>query len=211
MPESMTYDSLVQDVEDYAERHDSTFLNQIPRFIMMAENRIASECRGLGFVKFATGNLTQGDPKLAKPARWRETASLTITVSNQRVFLKERAYTYCRAYWPNEALTDVPVYYADYGYEHLLLAPTPNSAYALELSYHERPEPLSAANQVSWTTQYAPQLLLFGALLEAQPFLKRPERVAEFQTLFDRAKAAVEQESAFRMNGDQALGRTGVQ
>jgi len=39
MAEGMTYDSLVSDVELYAERHDAEFIDQIPRFIMMAENR----------------------------------------------------------------------------------------------------------------------------------------------------------------------------
>jgi hypothetical protein len=76
--------------------------------------------------------------------------------------------------------------------------------YDFELAYYERPEPLSDTNQTNWLTQYAPQLLLYGSLLEAQPFLKRPERVAEFQALYDRALQGVSQESSRRITADRA-------
>ena len=35
--EALTYDSLVSDVQVYSERSDDVFVNQIPRFIMLAE------------------------------------------------------------------------------------------------------------------------------------------------------------------------------
>lgn len=213
MAESMTYNSLVQDVQDYAERSDQPFLDQIPRFIMLCENRIATEVRGLGYLRFVTSNLIQGNGELVKPTRWRETASFSIRIpsTNEIVFLKQRAYTYLRSYWPDPSAEDVPKYYSDYSYEHYLIVPTPNFDYDLELSYFERPTPLSASDQTNWTTQYAPQLLLYGTLMEAQPFLKRPERTAEFQSLFDRAATTVSQESERRMMGDQNVMRTGLQ
>ena len=212
MAESMTYNSLVQDVQLYAERSDQPFVAQIPRFIMLAENRIATEVRGLGFIRFTSTNLTKGNGVLAKPIRWRETAAmLYVTPTNEIQFLKQRSYTFCRSYWPVKANEDLPLYYSDYGYEHYLIVPTPNADYELEVSYFERPTPLSSSDQTNWTTQYAPQLLLYAALLEAQPFLKRPERTQEFQALFDRAAATVAQESQRRLQGDQTLLRSGLQ
>ena len=71
-------------------------------------------------------------------------------------------------------------------------------AYQFELQYYELPEPLSAVNQTNWTTQYAPQLILFASLLESMPFLKLPERIPEFQALYDRALAAVTKEDQLR-------------
>jgi FMN phosphatase YigB (HAD superfamily) len=79
------------------------------------------------------------------------------------------------------------------------IAPTPDAAYAFELSYYERPTPLSDTIQTSWTTQYAPQLLLYASLLEAQPFLKMPERIAEFQAMYDRSLQALMQEDQSRI------------
>lgn len=202
MAASMTYDSLVTDIITYAERTDSPFSDQVPRFIMLCENRLAAEVRGLGFQQYVTGLLNSNT--IAKPARWRETISINVTVNSERRFLQPRSYDYCRAFTPNPATTGVPRYYADYAYEHFLIVPTPAADYDFELAYYERPEPLSDINQENWTTQYAPQLLLYGSLLEAQPFLKRPERIAEFQGMYDRALQGLSQESSRRTTADRA-------
>lgn len=208
MSEALTYDSLLADVETYAERTDTPFVSQIPRFVMMAENRLASEVRGLGLQKYAKGTLAGA--VLAKPNRWRETVSFNLSASGKRVFLQPRSYDYCRAFCPDSAVTGVPRYYADYEYEHYLVVPTPSQAYEFELAYYERPEPLSTNVQTNWITQYAPQLLLYATLLEAQPFLKRSERIAEFQALYDRALQGIAQETARRISGDRAsTSRTG--
>ena len=197
MSESMTYDSLVTDITTYAERSDDPFLDQVPRFIMMAENRLASEAKLLGFVRVVTGSLNT--TTLAKPVRWRRTKSFSILVNNERRYLRERGYEYCRTFWSVAATTDVPRFYADYDYENFFVVPTPATAYDFELSYYERPEPLSSANQTNWTTRYAPQLLLYACLLEAMPFLKTGERLAEFQGLYDRALQAINGEDAQRV------------
>lgn len=202
MAEALTYTSLLSDVQTYCERSDNPFVAQIPRFVMMAENRLASEVRGLGFQRYVTGTLTGNT--IAKPERWRETVSLNITVGTERVFLQPRSYDYCRAFAPDPAVTGQPRYYADYGYEHYLIAATPDQNYAFELAYYERPEPLSDQNETSWTTQYAPQLLLYATLLEAQPFLKRPDTAQQWQALYDRALQGVAQETSRRVSADRA-------
>lgn len=208
MSATMTYSQLVEDVKQYAERFDQPFIAQIPRFIALAENRIAAEVRGLGYVRYVSGNFTPADPVVAKPARWRETSSWFYVLNGSTVFLKQRGYSYVRTYWPDLSEVGAPEYYCDYDYEHLLVVPTPATGLVFELAYFERPLPLSLENQTNWTTQYAPQLLLYAALIEAQPFLKRPERIAEFQGLFDRAAAAVSNEAQRRLGGDQTLIRT---
>jgi hypothetical protein len=200
MAEALTYDSLVSDIQLYTERSDIPFITQIPRLIMMAENRIASEARGLGFLRVANVSITAGNHILEKPSRWRETKQLSITTAEGVKFLRSRGYPYCRAYWPDVSVRDEPVFYADYDYEHYLIAPTPVLTYTGEISYYERPEPLSVDNQTNWTTQYAPQLILYACLLEAQPFLKMQERIAEFQGLYDRALQMLKMEDTLRIS-----------
>lgn len=193
MPAAMTYDTLVSDIQVYTERNDDPFVSQIPRFIMLAENRIASESKPLGLLRVVNGTLDSN--VMNKPARWRKTRSFCLLVGAERKYLFQREYEFCRKYWPDQSKVDVPYYYAEYDYEHFFIAPTPDLSYSFELQYYERPEPLSESNQTNWTTQYAPQLLLYGALMEAMPFLKTSERIAEFQALYDRALAAVTKES----------------
>jgi len=194
---SMTYDSLKADIATYCERDDAPFLTQIPRFIDLAENRIAMEDKPLGFVRVVSGTLNGAT--LIKPARWRKTKSFSILVGGERRYLFLRSYEYCRSYWPDASLQAAPKYFCDYDYEHFLLAPTPDLNYDFELSYYERPTPLSDVQQTNWTTQYAPQLLLYAALMEAMPFLKTSERIPEFQGLYDRALQALTKEDASRL------------
>lgn len=202
MAYNLTYDGLVTQITDYAERTDATFIAQIPRLIALAENRIAAEARGLGLQNVITDNLVSGTSYLTKPARWRETTSFQIgtgTLSNTRVFLLQRPYEFCRAYWPDATVTDQPKYYGDWDYQHWLLVGTPDANYPYEIIYHERPLPLDDANQTNWTTQYAPQLILYATLLEAQPFLKRDDRVQVFNAEYERALKQTEFEQKRRL------------
>lgn len=192
----MTFDSLSSDIALYAEREDDPFVAQIPNFISLAENRLASEVKPLGYLRVARGVLSGS--VLEKPVRWRRTKSLSVSLDGVQTFLFERSYEYCRLYSGEVNVGYVPRYYADYDYEHFFIAPSPSIAYQFELLYYERPAPLGSNNQTNWTTQYAPQLLLYGALLEAQPFLKTSERIPEFQAMFDRALSAIVNEDATR-------------
>ena len=195
---AMTYDSLVADILNYAERDDAPFVDQVPRLIMMAENKLAATLRGLGMLKFVSGTLQVGNATYTKPARWRETASFSINVGTTRTYIFERGYEYCRIFWPDPTVTGRPLYYANYDYEHFFIVATPDTAYPFEMAYYERPEPLSDVNQTNWITQYNPQLLLYGTLLEAQPFLKLPERIGEFKQFYDEAVANFKTESQRR-------------
>ena len=198
---SMTYTSLLEDIRVYCERSDNPFLAQRSRFVMMAENRLAKDIRGLGVMRFVTSTVTSGNPTVAKPNRWRESVSFTITnATGGKVALQPRSVQYCRSFWPDSSQTDTPRYYADYDYEHFYLAATPDTNYAFELAYYERPESLSDQNQTSWYTQYAPDVLLYACLLEAQPWLKLDGRTQQFQALYDRALAALGNESMRRLS-----------
>jgi len=204
MAESLTYTSLISDIVSYAERSDSEFLAQVPRFIMLAENRLASEILGLGFLKVVNFTLNINNPVYSKPARWRDTASISIVEAGSRTFLKQRGLEYIQSYWPDQTLTEKPEFYADYDYEHWLFAPTPDAEYSASLSYYERPEPLDDTNQTNWTTRYAPQLLLSACMIEAQSFLKTPERLQEFQNMYQSAAMAISKENAVRSTDKSA-------
>jgi len=194
-PEAMTYNSLVYDIEKYAERSDQEFLNQIPRLVMLAEQRLALEAKGLGFVRVVEGNLNANDPVLKKPDRWRQTKSIFIASPSSLAYLKPRKYEYCRVYSAGQS-AGVPEFYADYDFDHYFLALTPDQAYAFELSFYERPTPLSAEVQTNWTTRYAPSLLLYACLLEAQPFLKNQGMLATWQSQYAEIIASLQKEDA---------------
>lgn len=196
-PEAMTYESLKEDIKVYAEReNDQAFINQIDRFIMLAEQRLATEAKGLGFIRVAKGQLTPNNPILQKPQRWRQTREFSVRRATGEVqYLYPRTYGYCKVYSSVETAT-LPEYYSNYDFKHFYLACTPDLSYWFELSYYERPEPLSESNQTNWTTVNAPQLLLYASLLEAQPFLKNTTQLGVWQSQYAQMLASLARENA---------------
>jgi len=195
MATTMTFTTLRQDVQRYLERgstyaSDPVVFEQIPRLINLAERRIARELKIQGFINVVTGTLQAGVAVYDKPDRWRDTVSINIGTgasNNTRKVLFARVYEYLLSYWPDRTATAEPLFYSDYDYSHWLIAPTPDAAYPFEVLYYELPPLLDDAVQTNWLTEYAPQLLLYGALLEATPFLKNDERIPIWQNMYDRA------------------------
>lgn len=187
MAVTMTYTSLVADVTLYLERSDAQTINQIPSFINLAESIISDELKILGQQQTVSTTLVQGSAALQKPARWRKTTSMNITVAGERFPLLLRKYEYMRNYWPTPTEEDVPKFYGDYDFDHWFIAPTPDDNYAIEILYYEKIQPLDASNQTNWFTINAPQAMLYGTLLQAMPFLKNDSRVQLWQALYDRA------------------------
>jgi hypothetical protein len=188
----MTYSSLLEDVRRYLERgftaeSDQIVYEQLPRLITLGERRISRELKIQGLIRAVTTPLQTGVATYRKPDRWRDTVSMTV--DGAPIFA--RAYEYCRNYWPDEAQTGAPQFYADYDYNHWLITPTPNANSTLEVMYYEQPRFLGEDFQTNWLTEYAPDLLLYATLLEATPFLKKDERIATWQQMYDRAAQAL--------------------
>jgi len=207
MAVEMTYASLVTDISSYLERTDTATLEKIPTFIMLAEQVISSEIQFLGNLTVVTSTMNVGEPIIVKPARWRKTVSINLIDNNQRQPVFLRKYEYLRNYWPNATQTDTPVYYCDYDYTHWLVAPTPDLAYNYEVLYYERVQPLDVTNQTNWFTQYAPQAMLYGSLLQAMPFLKNDERIPMWQAQYDKVIATLKTEDVARIGDRQAVVR----
>ena len=203
----MTYDSLVNDIQTYLERTDQQTLDKIPQFIMLAEQIIAAEIKFLGNLTVVTSAMVASENVIAKPARWRKTVSMNVTVAGKRSPVLLRTYEYIREYWPEATKTDVPAFFCDYDYEHWLVGPTPTLAYAYEVLYYERVQPLDTSNQSNWFTQYAPQALLYGSLLQAMPFVKNDERMPMWQSNYDRIIEVLKTENVTRAADRQAIVR----
>jgi len=203
----LTYDSLIETVKQYLERQDEAVVNQIPTFITLCEFEIAQQIKTLGQMQVVETNFVASNPVLAKPARWRKTVSMSYTDAlGQKQPILLRKYEYLKAYWPNATSTAAPKYYADYDYEHWLIAPTPPTALAVEILFYERIAPLSSSNQTNWITQNAPNAMLFGTLLQAMPFLKNDTRQI-FQEKYNQALSALKLEDDLRLADRQAIAK----
>ncbi len=204
---TMTYNSLLVDIRRYLERgftsaSDSQVYEQLPRLVTNAERRVARDLKVQGFIRSVQTNFQIGVAAYQKPDRWRDTISMRIDGGDM---LYARSYEYLRSYWPDEAETETPQFYADYDYNHWLFAPTPNATSTIEILYYEQPEFLGDAVQDNWLTEYAPDVLLYACLLECMPFLKNDERIPVWQTMYDRAAGSLSNEDIKRITDRTAI------
>ena len=163
MTQNLTFDKLVEQVLSYAVRKDAAFIAQVPTFIMLAENRLATDMKQQGFQAVVTGTLPT-TPEMPKPQWWRETLSFTYEVDGVVQPLSLRTLEYVKNYWPAPFQKSAPRFYADYNINNFYLAATPDVPYDFELTYYARLEPLSAEHQENWLTMNAPQALFLACL-----------------------------------------------
>jgi hypothetical protein len=102
------------------------------------------------------------------------------------------------AQYQSESDSGVPLYYAEYDYNNWAFAPAPNADYPVEIIYYSEIQPLDSTNQQNLFTREAPQAMLFGALLQAQGYLKALDKLPVWKQYYTDAIAALKKEDNSR-------------
>jgi len=143
----MNYAALVQAIQAYAENTESLFVSNIPLFVQEAELRIYNSVQIPVLRKNVTGNVTTSSPYLSCPDDFMAVYSLAvINASGSYSYLIDKDVSFIREAYPNPTDTGLPAYYAMFGSQlvmpselSLILAPTPNANYGVELHYFYYP------------------------------------------------------------------------
>ena len=168
-----TFTTLKTAIQDYTDNAETTFVSQLSRFILNAEERILKECQLDVFRKSVEGNLTSSTKFLAKPTDFLAPYSLSVINSSKNEFLLYKHVTFLQDYTPNPATTGIPLYYGDWDDSTFLIAPTPSSSLNVELHYFFRPESITTASSgTTWLGDNAELALLYASLVEAYTFMK---------------------------------------
>jgi hypothetical protein len=177
-----TYSDLQTTVANYLGRSDLS--SQIPDFISLAEIRLSRQLRLRQMLKTVTSLTTGGDSTVGLPSDFLSVRDLYIDQSPRQplTYLSPSAFT--RDARAHES--GVPVFYTQKGLE-FELGPQPDTAYVLVLLYYARPEPLSSTNPSNTYLAVCPDVLLYGALLEAEPYLMNDGRVEVWSSLYGNA------------------------
>tara|TARA_Y100001951_G_scaffold97626_1_gene97521 strand:- start:260 stop:904 length:645 start_codon:yes stop_codon:yes gene_type:complete len=170
---AFTFTTLKTAIQDYTDNTETTFTNQLDRFILNSEERILKECQLDVFRRNATGSAALDTKFLTKPSDFLAPFSLSVVKDSSNEFLLYKQVTFLQDYTPNPVTTGTPEYYADWDDEAFLLAPTPDDNYTMELHYFYRPASITTVSSgTTWLGDNAELALLYGALVEAYTFMK---------------------------------------
>lgn len=171
---TMTYGELKQAIQDYTENDETTFVNNLPLFIRLSEERILKSVQLNLFQKNQFGTMTTGNQYLAAPSDFLAPFSLSIDVSGDAEFLLFKDLDFVQTYTPDPTTTGQPKYYAQFDVDNFILAPTPNANYTVDIHYLYRPTSITAGadSGTSWLSINAEISLLYASLIEAYTFMK---------------------------------------
>ena len=176
----MTYAELVQKIRDYTEVSSNVLTESITNDIIRdAELRIMRDVDVDANKRYVTAQVISGTRFIDTPQNTLVIRSAQIVDSDgtsnpdNREFLEWRDSSFMSEFNPTNA-QGVPKYYSWWDDDTIVLAPTPDATYTIQLNYILKDPGLSSTNTTTYLSQNFPNGLLYACLVEAFSFLKGP-------------------------------------
>lgn len=174
------YASLQSAVTEYLARdQDATLIARIPTFIQLTEAKFNRQLFVRQMEQRATAlvNLASGEPEfISLPSDFQSMRRVRLSSVTGKPALEFKSGTQIDEYrFETFNVSGRPRYFTVFG-DELEIAPTPDAAYTIEMVYRRSIPPL-AESDLNWLLALAPDLYLYGALLESAPYIKEDGRI----------------------------------
>jgi hypothetical protein len=197
----MNYSDLTANIQDICEQ---TFTaDQLAMFTQQAEQKIYTTVELPALRKNQTGSLTSGNKYLTMPTGMLYVYSLAVIDGDGNYeYLLNKDVNFIREAYPNPSSTGQPKHYAVFDQNSLILGPTPDTGYSVEMHFSYYPESIVTAG-TTWLGDEFDSALLNGALVEAIRFQKgEADMVALYEKLYVQALALLVQVGDGKLRGD---------
>jgi hypothetical protein len=177
-----TYSDLQTSIANYLARSDLTSI--IPDFITLAENRLRRELRIRQMLKSVTTVTVASDATVEIPSDFLQARDFVVMTNPIQPLSYSSPSSLSND--PRTSEVGVPKSYTILASE-CQLAPAPDGIYTLKMLYFAAPAYLSVSNVSNVFLNVAPDGLLYGALVEAEPYLMNDARINTWGSMYDRA------------------------
>ena len=167
-----TYSTLQTAVANWLDRNDLT--DRIPEFISLAEATFNRTLRLRAMETTVADTTPSGSKEDALPTSYLQMREIHLTTSPviSLAYITPEIMYRIRAGSNNGK----PNAYTIVG-DNILFGPTPDDGYGYSMTYYKAFDALGDDTQTNWLILNAPDLYLYGTLLQAEPFLMNDERV----------------------------------
>jgi len=174
-----TYAELQTSITNWLNRDDLTAVT--PDFISLTEASINRDLRHYKMINRVDATLDSRYVQM--PTDWMETVRFSITSGNTyRIELISRDDML--EYRQNTAdVSGRPRFYANIG-DTIEVFPTPDAEYQMQLQYYAKTPALSNTNTANWLLTAAPDIYLYGALVQSAPYLNDDARIQTWAALY---------------------------
>jgi hypothetical protein len=179
----MTYDELKTKIRNYTEVGSTVLSDTIlDDIINDAEFRIFRDIDSDNNRRYVSANLiastrfidTPTDALVIRSAQIVDSELADGNTNQERDFLQWRDTSFMSEFNPT-AVTGVPKYYSWWDKDTIVVAPTPDQTYIIQLNYILKDPGLSSTNTTTYISTNFPNGLLYASLVEAYGFLKGPQ------------------------------------
>ena len=213
----MNYSELLDNVRNYTEVTSDVLSNTVINvFLVNIENQIERLLDSDAQRRYATTTFEANNAFLdvsGPEGGFRFARGLQIHAADGTItWMEQRDTTFIDEYAVERSTTDVnftgqPKYWANWDATTLVVAPTPNTAYTVEMWYDETAERLGNGAGTTSTTTFisnnAPEVLLYGTLSETFSYLKNDKDMQLYTQKFQTALQAFANEQMGRKRRDE--------
>ena len=192
-----TYAELQTAVANWLDRDDLT--DRVPEFVALAEARMNRLLRIRLMEGKYTASTAGGQRNYALPAGYLQMRNLQINTTPIKPCQYVTPEIYDRLY--GSTTTGTPEIYTIIANE-IQLGPIPAGVQTIEMLFYKKITALSGSNTTEAMLTDNPDVYLYGALLEAEPFIMNDERVGLWAQGFQQAISDLqEQDNKDRHSG----------
>ena len=192
-----TYSELQTAVANWLDRDDLT--DRIPEFIALAEARFNRVLRLRSMEAKYTADTVAGQRNLALPTGYIQMRNFQVNTSPLTTLSYVTPEIYDRVWGGSTSGT--PKFYTILANE-VSFGPIPGSVMEVEMLFYKKFDNLSVTTTTNSLLTDSPDLYLYGAMLEAEPFIMNDERVPLWAAALDRAVSDMqEQDNKDRHSG----------
>jgi len=192
-----TYAELQTAVANWLDRDDLTA--RIPEFIALAEARFNRILRLRSMEAKYTANTVASQRNLALPASYIQMRNFQVNTSPLTTLSYVTPEIYDRLWGGSTGGT--PKFYTILANE-VSFGPIPGSVMEVEMLFYKKFDNLSVTTTTNTLLTDSPDIYLYGAMLEAEPFIMNDERVPLWAAALDRAVSDMqEQDNKDRHSG----------
>jgi hypothetical protein len=185
-----TYTELKTSIASWLNRDDLTSV--IPDFISLAEAGINRDLRHYKMIERADATLDSRYVQM--PTDWMETVRFSIT-SGDTYRLELVSRDDMLEYRQKTAnASGRPRFYANIG-DTIEVFPTPDADYTMQLQYYAKTPALSDSNASNWLLLDAPDVYLYGTLIQSAPYLQDDARTQTWAALYAAALQSLQKAS----------------
>ena len=213
----MNYSELLDNVRNYTEVTADVLSNTVINvFLINIENQIDRLLDSDAQRRYATTTFEANNAFLdvsGPEGGFRFARGLQIHATDGTItWMEQRDTTFIDEYAVERSTTDSnftgqPKYWANWDATTLIVAPTPNTAYTVEMWYDETAERLGNGAGTTSTTTFisnnAPEVLLYGVLSETFSYLKNAQDMQLYTQKFQTALQAFANEQMGRKRRDE--------